>query len=100
MTTAAVPPPYRPADVREWAAGNGWERVAGRNGRLPAAAIDAYVARHRPTPGAAELMPTATSETPGASVPGRVEALASSPEEQRDQPHRPPNPGERTLYGI
>lgn len=40
-----TPPGIRSCDVRFWARANGWPQI-GENGRLPQAAIDAYVAAH------------------------------------------------------
>lgn len=81
--TAVVPPEYVARDVREWAIANGYPQLAGRRGRIPAAAVDAYVAHRTAGP---ELLP-AGSDTPGASIPGTVPPLTSSPEEERDGFH-------------
>lgn len=83
--TSIVPPEYVPRDVRAWAVDNGWPALAGRNGRMPAAAIRAYATAHPAERTMAELAPSAAtgSDSPGASVAGSVPPLTTSPEEQR-----------------
>jgi hypothetical protein len=41
-----TPHGMKSADVRAWAIMNGFPQLAGKNGRLPAKAIEAYVASH------------------------------------------------------
>lgn len=40
--------PYgtKSSDIRTWAISNGYPQLAGKNGRLPAAAIQAYLDAH------------------------------------------------------
>lgn len=49
-TGPVTPAGIKSRDVRNWARANGWPAL-GSNGRLPQAAIDAYVSAH-PTEGA------------------------------------------------
>lgn len=36
------------AQIREWAANNGWPEYAGKRGRLPAEVLDAFYKVHTP----------------------------------------------------
>ena len=49
-----TPHGIKSSDIRTWAIANGYPHLAGKNGRLPAAAIEAYLDAHSqdtaPTP--------------------------------------------------
>ncbi len=85
--TSVVPPAYVAKDVRAWLVDNGYPELAGRHGRMPAAAIKAYAEAHPAERTSPELAPGARtgSDSPGASTSGHVPPLTSSPEEERDQ---------------
>lgn len=48
-----TPHGIKSSDIRTWAISNGYPQLAGKNGRLPAAAIQAYLDAHTHNPIAA-----------------------------------------------